>query len=173
VVATEAPVANELVGSVKPTAARSTTCLYYAADASPLETPKLVLNGEQYGPINNLCVPSDVAPSYAPDGRALISATVVGNPGDADDVVERNVRAQLVDWFGRAASEWTHLRTDRIRYALPEQAPPFLSPPERPVRRRPGLYVCGDHTRTASLNGALASGRATAEAILDDLQVEA
>ncbi len=173
VVATEAPTARILLGDDAPSGGHSTTCLYYAASTSPLDTPKLVLNGEQYGPINTLCVPSDVAPSYAPADRALVSVTVLGNPGDADDVVERNVRAQLVDWFGRAAAEWTHLRTYRIRYALPDQAPPFLSPPKKPIRRRTGLYVCGDHTRTASLNGAIASGRAAAQAVLADHRVPA
>jgi predicted NAD/FAD-dependent oxidoreductase len=80
------------------------------------------------------------------------------------------VRQQLISWFGLAAGGWEHLRTYRIRYALPEQAPPFLSPPECSVRRRPGLYVCGDHRRTASLNGAIASGRAAATATLADRQ---
>jgi len=36
------------------------------------------------------------------------------------------------------------------------------------VRRRPGLYVCGDHRRTGSLNGAIAAGRAAARAVLED-----
>jgi phytoene dehydrogenase-like protein len=170
VVATEAPVANELVGEVTPTERRSTCCLYYAAPASPFDRPILALNGDGDGPINNLAVVSDVAPSYSPDDRALVSITVVGDPGEDDDLLERSVRQQLISWFGLAAGGWEHLRTYRIRYALPEQAPPFLSPPERSVRRRPGLYVCGDHRRTASLNGAIASGRAAAAATLADRQ---
>jgi len=63
---------------------------------------------------------------------------------------------------------WEHLDTVHVPYALPEQAPPFLSPPERPIRRRRGLYLCGDYTRTASLNGALRSGRDAARAVLTD-----
>jgi phytoene dehydrogenase-like protein len=169
VVATEAPAAQQLIQDIQPTAARSTTCLYYAATNSPLDAPLLVLNGDGDGPINNLCVPSDVAPSYAPEGRALISVVVVGNPDETDDALEAQVRGQLIDWFGSSAELWDHLRTYRIPYALPEQRPPFLSPPERPVRRRAGLYVCGDHRRTASLNGALGSGQAAARAVLTDL----
>jgi phytoene dehydrogenase-like protein len=142
--------------------------LYYAAANSPIDAPMLVLNGDGTGPINNLCVPSDVAPAYAPAGQALISVVVVGSPATTDDALEQRVRQQLTDWFGPPVELWDHLRTQRIPYALPEQRPPFLSPPRRPVRRRAGLYVCGDHRRTASLNGALAAGRAAADAVLSD-----
>ncbi len=168
VVATDAPAADRLVGGVSPTAGRSTTCLYYAASRSPLDDPILVLNGDGVGPINNLAVPSDVAPGYAPDGRALVSVTVVEDAPEDEATLERSVREQLIDWFGLAAGGWTHLRSVEVPYALPDQAPPFLSPPEREVRRRPGRYVCGDHTRTASLNGAVASGRAAARAVWED-----
>lgn len=170
VVATEAPAAQQLIGDVQPTAGRSTTCLYYAANTSPLDAPLLVLNGEGTGPINNLCIPSDVVPSYAPVGKTLIAVVVLDAPND-DAVLERRVHQQLMDWFGNSTERWTHLRTYRIPYALPEQRPPFLSPPERPVRRRTGLYVCGDHRRTASLNGAIAAGHAAAEAIRTDRAV--
>lgn len=170
VIATDAPAAQKLVGDISPTKGRSTTCLYYAAPSSPHDDPLLVLNGEGPGPINNLSVLSDVAPSYAPDDRALISVAVIGDPEESDEALEQAVRTQLVDWYGEAARRWNHLRTYRIPYALPEQRPPFLSPPRRPVRarRQEGLYVCGDHRNTASLNGAIASGRAAAEAICQD-----
>lgn len=168
VVATDAPTAQQLIGDVHPTQGRSTTCLYYTAANSPVDEPILVLNGDGTGPINNLCVPSDVSPSYAPEGQALISVVVVGSPAASDEALEKQVRQQLTEWFGSQVELWDHLRTQRISYALPEQRPPFLSPPKRPARRRAGLYVCGDHRRTASLNGALASGRDAAEAVLSD-----
>ena len=168
VVATDAPAANRLVGGVAPTEGRSTTCLYYAAPRSPLNDPILVLNGDGVGPINNLAVPSDVAPGYAPDDQALVSVTVVDEHPASEGPLEPVVRDQLLDWFGLKAGGWTHLQTVEVPYALPEQAPPFLSPPEREVRRRPGLYVCGDHARTASINGALAAGRDAARAVWED-----
>lgn len=168
VVATEAPAANRLLGQIGPTAYRSTTCFYYAADASPLDDPILVLNGDGEGPINNLSVLSDVAPGYAPEGQALISVVVLGLPDVPDEQLEARVRRQLADWHGPEVGAWRHLRTVRVRYALPEQAPPYLSPPEKPVTREPGLYVCGDHRETASLHGAMRSGRRAAEALLAD-----
>jgi phytoene dehydrogenase-like protein len=169
VVATEAPAADALIGDIEPTTARSTTCLYYAAPEPPVDDPILMLNGDGEGPINNVAVLSLVAPRYAPENQSLLSVTVLGTPDVSDERLETRVRRQLGEWYGARAGTWTHLRTYRVSYALPEQAPPFLSPPERPVRRQRGLYVCGDHRQTASLHGAMLSGRHAAEALLDDL----
>lgn len=40
----------------------------------------------------------------------------------------------------------------------------------RPVALGSGLYVAGDHRTTATLDGALKSGRLAAEAVLADLR---
>jgi hypothetical protein len=60
------------------TVSRAESCLYFSAAEPPLQAPFLVVNAEGGGPINNLCVPSQVAPTYAPTGRSLISVTVIG-----------------------------------------------------------------------------------------------
>src|SRR5215469_11523407 len=65
VVATDGPSAAHLIGEVEP-ASRSVTCFYYAAEEPPVKEPMLVLNGDGAGPVNNLAVISNVAPSYAP-----------------------------------------------------------------------------------------------------------
>ena len=129
-----------------------------------------MLNGEGTGPVLNLAVMTDVAPTYGPDGKALISAVVVGTPGTSDSDLETAVRAQMDTWYGpEATRSWQHLRTYRIRSAQFDQSPGTLEPAARPVRRSPGLYVCGDHVENASINGALAAGRRAAETVLDDL----
>jgi predicted NAD/FAD-dependent oxidoreductase len=46
--------------------------------------------------------------------------------------------------------------------------PPQLAVIDRPVRVERGLYVCGDHRETASIEGALRSGRRAAEALALD-----
>jgi glycine/D-amino acid oxidase-like deaminating enzyme len=137
------------------------TCVYYDAPSSPIPGPWLVLNGEG-GPVNNLCVPSEVAPAYAPSGRALVSVTVLGAADPDLEAVSRQLRG----WFGSAAGEWRHIRTYRIPRALP--AFPVGGFAGQPVRLAPGLYACGDHREHPSLNGALASGRRAAEAVLAD-----
>lgn len=168
VVAADGPTASRLLGDATVcTGAQGVTCLYYSASQPPTEQPVLLLNGDGRGPINNMCVPTVVAPSYGPRGQHLVSVTVLGVPEDQDRL-QNDVQAQLTEWFGRGVAEWRHLRTYRIPYALPRQVPPALANAERPVRSTPGLYVCGDHRDNASLQGAMVSGRRAAQAILDD-----
>ncbi len=168
VVATEGPEACRLIPGLKPVVSCGTTCMYFVADYDPLGSPILALNGDGSGLINNLCVPSSVAPTYAPAGSSLISVSILGIPKEDNKTLEVPVRSQLKSWFGQKVDSWRSFRTYRIHHALPSQAFPALSQPQKPVRMQPGLYVCGDHRDIASIHGALVSGRRTAEAILED-----
>jgi phytoene dehydrogenase-like protein len=168
VIATDGPSAAHLVGEVQ-TASRSVTCFYYSADEPPIPLPVLVLNGDGAGPVNNFCTISQVAPSYAPKGKHLISVTVLGIQALTDVQLGGFIIAQMKNWFGKVASGWQLLRSYRIADAQPQQLPGALEPFERPVRVRPGIYVCGDHRDNASINGALGSGRRAAQAVLSDL----
>jgi hypothetical protein len=116
-------------------------------------------------------VPSAVAPSYAPPGQALVSASVIGDPGESDAALERAARAQLAGWFGAAVAGWRLLRIDRVTRALPRQPVGWLEPVERPVQLGPRLFVCGDHRDLGSLHGALRSGRRAAHAVAEALGV--
>jgi phytoene dehydrogenase-like protein len=170
VVATDGPAAAGLLGGPAPPASVAVSCLYFAADRAPVDEPVLVLDGDGEGPVNHLCVPSAVAPTYAPSGAALVSATVLDRPGlpqGAD--LEAAVLGQLADWFGSAVVGWRHLATYHVPHARPAEPPGTLDPPQRPVRVRPGVYVCGDHRDNASIDGALTSGRRAADALLEDL----
>lgn len=172
VVAAAGPEAARLLGAAAAGAASKaapgvgTTCLYFSAPAPPRPEPILYLNGEGRGLVNNCCFPSTVAPSYAPRGATLASVSLLGtHEGTSDAALEDAVRAELGEWFGSAAvGGWTHLRTYRIPFAQPNQAPPtdFF----RPVALGGGLFVCGDHRDSATFDGALKSGRRAAEALL-------
>ncbi|MFY9826831.1 MAG: NAD(P)/FAD-dependent oxidoreductase [Thermoanaerobaculia bacterium] len=166
VLATEAPEAARLLPGLHPPGFQGTACLYFAADQAPVSKPILVLNGEGRGAVDNLCVPSAVAPGYAPAGKALVSATVVGAAGADENDLEFEVRRHLASWFGPVVESWRYLRTYRIPLALPARS--SLEPAALPVRRRPGLYLCGDHRDTPSLQGAMVSGRRAAEAVIED-----
>jgi phytoene dehydrogenase-like protein len=166
VVAVEGPTAGRLLGTrIKPPGSRGVTCLYFAAEKSPLGEPILALNADETGPVNNVAVLSDVAPGYAPPGSSLVSVSVLGITADDDASVEASVRDQLAGWYGPVVRGWRHLRTYRIPHALPDQTAPALDPIERPVALGDGLFVCGDHRDTASIHGAMTSGWRTAQAV--------
>ncbi len=172
VVATEGASAARLL-DIPAVPGRSASCIYFTAERPPFEGPLLALEGED-GPAKNVIVPSNLSREYAPPGRALVAAALPGSladgkPGisDEEDAAVHAVRSQLRRWFGDSVDEWKHLRTYRIEYAHPDQRPPF--DPKKTVRLGEGLYVCGDHRDTASIQGALFSGWRTARALARDL----
>lgn len=167
VVAADGPAANTLLEGQNAPAYVSTNNLYFTAEHMTFRDPVLVLNGDGIGPINNVAVMTNVAPSYSKTGRPLISVTVLGDWEGGD--LEPAVRDQLSEWFGDGIVGISHVRTYHIRNALPDQRPPFLDPPGKDVRVEPGIYRAGDYVDTASINGALVAGRKAAEAVLNDL----
>lgn len=168
VIATEAGGSASLLQQKSPTPEfHRTSCLYFSADQAPVDEPILLLNGEDSGPINNLTVMSHVAPEYAPAGKHLISVSIIDDLAAEDSNLMANVQTQLREWFGQQADDWKLLRHDRIRRAIPAQS----SIAQQSIRLAEGIYQCGDHLGVASINTALASGRAAAEAILRDIQI--
>lgn len=163
VVAADGPRAAALLG-LAPVASRPASCVWFATPHAPLPDKLIVLDGERSGPALNVAVMSNVAPAYAPPGQALVAAAC---PGLAAEGLEPAVRAQLRGWWGPAVDGWRHLRTDVIEHGQPDSAPPFA--PKRRVALGDGLFVCGDHRDTPSIQGALFSGRRTTDAVLASL----
>lgn len=163
IVATEGPVASSLLG-LPPVASRSAGCVYFSVPEPPTDEKLIVLDGSGEGPVLNIAVMSNVAPDYAPVGRHLLVAAIPGEAalGEADlQLVARN---QMRTMFGPRVDSWEHLRTYRIEHGQPDQSPPF--DPRQKVSLGEGIFVCGDHRDTASIQGALFSGRRCAEAVL-------
>lgn len=160
VVATEGPAAASLLG-LPSVGSKEVACVYFATDAAPTRHKYVVLDGSSSGPVLNVAVMSNVAPSYAPAGQHLVAAAIPTPPAGVD--LEAAARAQLRGWWGAPVDGWRHLRTYRIAHGQPDQSPPF-HPRER-VSLGEGRFVCGDHRDTASIQGALFSGRRCAEAV--------
>ncbi len=175
VVATDLDAAGRLLAGRLPAAAgnrrwKGTKLVAFAADRSPLAGPRLLVVADQAGasgpagPIDNITVPSDVAEGYAPAGQSLVTVSVRSDWQEAGPV-EEAVRRQASQWFGEAALGWRYLTTIDVPKALPDERPAAR------VKRVPtalgdGVFVCGDHLATASINGALKSGRLAGEAVL-------
>jgi phytoene dehydrogenase-like protein len=160
VVATEGPVASRLLG-LPAVGSKPVGCVYFSAERPPTAHKLVVLDGECSGPACNVAVISNVAPSYAPAGRHLIAAAL---PGVTGPDVEPAARAQLRGWWGAQVDHWQHLRSYSIAHGQPDQSPP-LSPKQR-VDLGGGLFVCGDHRDTGSIQGAMYSGRRCGEAVV-------
>jgi phytoene dehydrogenase-like protein len=161
VCATDAVAARNFVPSLGPVQWRSVTTVYHLAPHDPLGQPTLLVDADP-SPVTNTVVMTAVAPTYGPgDGRALIATSLLGTSAD-----ERAVRDRLGVLYGVSTKGWEHLSTYVVGHALPAMTAPH--PFRRPVRLD-GLYVCGDHRDTSSIQGALVSGRRAAAAVLADL----
>jgi glycine/D-amino acid oxidase-like deaminating enzyme len=149
-----------LTGLPAPTM-RGLTTFYHLAAQPPSSERVLHIDGERRGPVVNTVVVSNAAPTYARHG-ALIASSVLGADDSSD--MEALVREQAGAIYGVDAREWTHVATYAIRDALPALPAPLNL--QRPVSLGNGLYIAGDHRDTASIQGALVSGRRVAAAVL-------
>ncbi|MEV6160367.1 NAD(P)/FAD-dependent oxidoreductase [Streptomyces sp. NPDC052052] len=164
--ATGAGAAAELLPGLRVPPFHPVTILHHTAPG-PLPTgASLLLDADRSGPVAHTAVMSAVDASRAPRGRNLISSTVLGTPPPD---LDRTVRTQLAALYGTPTDDWELLAAHHDPEAVP--AMPAPHDPRRPVRLLAGLYVCGDHRDTSSVQGALFSGRRAAEAILTDLGV--
>ncbi|MDQ3326626.1 MAG: FAD-dependent oxidoreductase [Actinomycetota bacterium] len=155
VVAASPSQAAAMCGLPAPTM-RSLTTLYFHTDRSPVPgaRPLLHLDGDRRGPVVNTAVVSDAAPTYCADG-SLVAATVVGD--ERGLALERDVRRQLALIYQTPTRDWSLVRVYPIAQALPAMVPPLQL--RQPVSLGDGLFVAGDHRDTASIQGALVSGR--------------
>jgi len=164
IVATEGPAAARLL-ALPEVGSRPVSCVWYAAPRAPFPDKLIALNGTGEGPALNVAVMSNVAPEYAPHGSALIAAAC---PGMGSDDLESAARQQLRSWWGPQVDGWRHLRTNTIAHAQPDHRPPFH--PKRSISLGNGLFVCGDHRDTPSIQGALYSGRRCGERVAASLR---
>ena len=82
---------------------------------------------------------------------------------------ELPARRQATAIYGSDPDSWELVTSHAIAAALPAQPPPLVV--RRPVALANGLFVAGDHRDTASIQGALVSGRRAATAVLAELGV--
>jgi predicted NAD/FAD-dependent oxidoreductase len=89
-----------------------------------------------------------------------VASTAIGTGHDEGDV-----RAHLALLHGVDPARWETVAVHELPMTVP------AVPVGSPLRRTPthgGVYVAGDHRDTASIQGALVSGRRIATALLHD-----
>lgn len=169
--------ATSVVVAVDPAAVSSLTPLptvatnglatwWFTTDDPPRTGDLLVVDarGRTAGPVINTGLVSAAAPSYAPAGRHLIQASTL-MPGGVVPT-ERDVRAHLATMYGAPTHTWDLVTHHEIPVALPAMRAPLDV--RQPVSLGDGLFVAGDHRDTASIQGAIVSGRRAAAAVLAD-----
>jgi phytoene dehydrogenase-like protein len=164
VVAADPTTAAELTGEAAPQM-HSVVTDWWASDETPPHETLLWVDGRApaQGPVLNAAVISAVAPTYAPPGRHLIAASALPGP-DGTAPPETVTRRHAADILGADCGGWELVTRHVIGEALPAQLPPLSV--RRPVRTPTGIWLCGDHRDTASIQGALVSGRRTAAELL-------
>jgi glycine/D-amino acid oxidase-like deaminating enzyme len=159
IVATDATTATQLLGLNE--VARMSGCItwYHAVANNPSGNGRLIVDGQNRGPIINSIVMSDISSNYAPVGQHLVSTTTDLGATESD------VRRHLAIMWGTSTHDWQLIAKYEIPAALPIQS--IGRALTQPVKVSDGLYVVGDHRAVPSQQGALFSGNLAAELILN------
>jgi protoporphyrinogen oxidase len=159
IVATDATTATQLLGL--PEVPRMAGCItwYHAVANNPSGNGRLIVDGQNRGPIINSIVMSDISSSYAPLGQHLVSTTTDLGATESD------VRRHLAIMWGISTHDWQLIAKYEIPAALPiHNVGRALT---QTVKVSEDLFVVGDHRAVPSQQGALFSGRLAAELILN------
>jgi len=159
IVATDATTATQLLGLNE--VARMAACItwYHAVTNNPSGNGRLIVDGQNRGPIINSIVMSDISSNYAPVGQHLVSTTTDLGATESD------VRRHLAIMWGTSTHDWQLIAKYEIPAALPIQS--IGRKLTQPVKVSDGLYVVGDHRAVPSQQGAMFSGNLAAELILN------
>ncbi|MFG2876861.1 NAD(P)/FAD-dependent oxidoreductase [Streptomyces sp. NPDC048337] len=162
--ATGARAAAELLPGLRVPGFHEVTVLHHATAAPLPWDGSLLLDADPKWPVSHTTVMSAVDPTRAPAGRGLVTTTVLGPPPPP-----RTVASRLARLYDTATRDWELLALHHTPEAVPAMPPPHDL--RRPVRVLAGLYVCGDHRDTNTVQGALRSARRATTAVLRDFGI--
>ncbi len=160
IVATDLTTAAQLLDMERIPKLAGSTTWYHEVPADMTDSKFLIVDGLRRGPVVNSIAISNVAPSYAPTGRTLLSSTTV------DFASESEVRRHLALMWGAPTANWSLIAKYEIPKSLPIFAPGKIGVTSSKVSE--GIYIAGDFRSAPSQNGALLSGRLAAEELLLD-----
>jgi protoporphyrinogen oxidase len=159
IVATDATTATQLLGLAEVPRMAGCITWYHAVTNNPSGNGRLVVDGQNRGPIINSIVMSDISSSYAPRGQHLVSTTTDLGATESD------VRRHLAVMWGMSTHDWQLIAKYEIPAALPIQNVGRVL--TQTVKVSENVFVVGDHRAVPSQQGALFSGRLAAELILN------
>ena len=122
---------------------------------------KLVLNGSDSGPINNLVFMDGGLPE---NEKGLISVSIIKSHFFELENLEEAILKQLEEWYSGSLEDVRFMEKIDIRNAVPYQ--PEIE--EYNLKLKNNIYYCGDYCGVASLNTSLKTSRIISEAILSE-----
>jgi phytoene dehydrogenase-like protein len=167
IIATSSPVASRFINRPLPTKPVSAVCLYFAGNEQLYTQRKILLNADAQAYVNNAVLLTNIAPTYAPPRKHLLSVTVLGNPAEDDEAIAARCKAELAPWFPQAHfPSWELLAIYRLPFAQFDQPPGIFD--ELPTNRTQvkGLFLAGEYTMSSSIQGAMHSGEHAARELL-------
>jgi phytoene dehydrogenase-like protein len=172
VLAVPAPEAGRLSGLPMPQAQVGTINLYWAGAAPVYHGAKIVLNANARPFVNHVAQVTNIAPTYAPPGRHLLSVTILGVPPGDDAALHARALTDVQRMFEgdsralAALAEYQPLACYRIPYSQFAQ-PPGIHPnlPDN-ATLLPNLYFAAEFTEASSQNAAMISGEKAAALLL-------
>ncbi len=160
IIATDATTATQLLGLNEVPRMAGCITWYHATQENPSGNGRLVVDGQNRGPVINSIVISDVSSSYAPVGQHLVSTTTDLSATESD------VRRHLSIMWGISTHDWQLIAKYEIPAALPIQS--IGRELTQSIKVAEHVYVVGDHRTVPSQQGALFSGRLAAQLILNE-----
>ena len=174
VVATDPVAAARLAETIRipmdqPPRGLGCTTLYFTARRTPIPGRALWLNGAPDAVVSHAVTLTDVAPTYATDGRILVAATAVGEPATWPDAqLEAAARRELLMLGGLTDAEAGLERVGLFRVPYAQFAQPPGAGELRPTVACAiaGLWRASEVLHSSSLEGAAQGGLLAAHAIL-------
>jgi predicted NAD/FAD-dependent oxidoreductase len=108
---------------------------------------------------------TNVSTAYAPAGKVLVSVSCNGMLDYSDQELTQKIKTELQPWFGNQVEDWSHIKTYKVKYALPQLAVLKDDLTIADMKISDNLYCCGDHLMNGSINAAMKSGRLVADLI--------
>jgi phytoene dehydrogenase-like protein len=159
VIATDATTATQLLGLNDVPRMAGCITWYHSTSVNPSGNGRLLIDGQNRGPVINSLVVSDISSDYAPKGQHLVSSTTDLSATESD------VRRHLSILWGVNTQDWDLIAKYEIPAALPIHS--VGRSLTQTVQISEKLFVVGDHRAVPSQQGALFSGRLAAQLILD------
>ena len=158
IVATDLTTAAQLLDIPSVPQLASSTTWYHEVPSDLTQSKRLRIDGQSRGPVVNTIAISNTVPTYAPQGKTLLSSTTI------DFASESEVRRHLAILWGTSTANWSLI----AKYEIPKSLPIFAVNSHRLMSSRISekVFVAGDYRTAPSQNGALLSGRLAAQELL-------